>query len=128
MWGEDQTDLDPRRHEVHHHEVPHATSIDEANAHLAPLQVGFGVKSGLDAIFYDARDAFVKLGHNLAYIGVSVDVCNAFNRTSQAKILRHTAVHSFSLIRFANSFYAKGQPFLRFRDDYLCRKKGLSNS
>lgn len=39
-------------------------SIAEAKAHLVPLQVDCGAKSGLDVIVYNTRDAFVKLGSN----------------------------------------------------------------
>ena len=64
------------------------TSIGEAKTHLQPLQVGCGVKEGLDAIVHDARAAIVKLGHDPTYTAVSVDACNAFNRTSRAEMLK----------------------------------------
>ena len=69
-------------------------SISEAKAHLAPLQVGCGVKVGLDSIVHDARDALFNLGHDSTYIVVSVDACNVFNRTSRAEMLLQTAEHS----------------------------------
>ena len=59
-----------------------------------------------------------------AYIGVSIDACNAVNKTSWAEMLRQTAEHSPFLIRFANALYAKGQPFVRFGDDYLRSQEG----
>ena len=99
-------------------------SIAEAKAHLAPLQVGCGVKAGLEAIVHDALDALVRLGHDSTYIAVSVDACNAFNRTSRAEMLRQTAEHSPSLIRFTNALYANCQPFFRFGDDYLRSQEG----
>lgn len=46
--------------------------------------MGFGVKSGLDTIFHDARDALVKPDHKLTYIGVYVDAYNALK-----KAIRH---------------------------------------
>ena len=100
------------------------TSIDEAKTHLQPLQVGCGVKAGLDAIVHDARDAIVNLDHDPTYIAVSVDACNAFNRTSRAEMLRQTANHAPSLIRFVNALYAKGMPFLRFGDEHLRSQEG----
>lgn len=75
-------------------------------------------------IVYDARDVFVKLGGDPTYIGVSVDSCSAFNKTSRAEFLRQTAAHFYSLIRFASALYAQGLPFLRFGDEYLRRQEG----
>lgn len=45
-------------------------SIYKDKAYLESLEVGFGVKSGLDAIFHEAIDALVKLGEYPTYIGV----------------------------------------------------------
>lgn len=98
------------------------TSIAQEISHLVPLQVGF--KARLYAIFLDTRDAFAKLGEDSTYIGVSVDALNAFNNTSQIKMLRQAAAYAPSLILFTNAVYTKDQPYLRFGDGWLRSQKG----
>lgn len=89
-------------------------SISESKKHLAPLDVGCGVKSGFKSNVLDARDSFFKPGGDSTYIDVFVDTYNAFNKTSRGYMLPQTAEHSPSLIRFSNVLLAKGQLFLRF--------------
>lgn len=88
-------------------------SIAEAREQFAPLQVDCGVKTDLFAIFHDTRNAFFKLGWDSTYMGVSVDVYNAFNKASRAEILQQTVTHYSPLIRVANALYEKFQPSMR---------------
>lgn len=90
-----------------------------ASIHFASLQVCSDVNSGLDSIVHDTCDAFVKLSWDPMYIEVSVDASKAFNNTSKPEILRQTASHSPSFIRFANVLYAKEKPYLCFCEDWL---------
>lgn len=68
--------------------------------------MGCGDKSVLYITFNDTQDVFVKLGGDPTYIGVSVDVFNALNKTRRDEILCQAAKHSPNLTRLENTLYA----------------------
>lgn len=81
-------------------------SITEERAHLALLQMGRGVKYGLNFIAHDTRNVLFKLCRNPTYIGVSVDSSYVLNKTGRLEVLRKISTHSPSLIMFATALYA----------------------
>ena len=83
---------------------------DRAAAMLSPLQVGFGVRGGAEAIVHAARKVMEDSGEKFL---LQADLINAFNQADRGAALKEVAEHFPELLPWAITSYSTPS-FLRF--------------
>ena len=80
-------------------------ALDDARAHLMPMQIAVGASNGIDAAVHSLRDALEAHGDSDNYILVQIDASNAFNSCNRAMILREVVKHLPGLARWTHASY-----------------------